>query len=119
MLSEAVHSTVDTGNQFLLLLGIRRAAQPANAKHPFGYGLQLYFWTFVVAVLIFGVGAGVSILEGINKVRSPHAVENPWVNYAVLGLALLFEGSVWVVALRAFRATKGRRGWLERPGTQD
>ena len=113
MLSEAVHSTVDTGNQFLLLLGIRRAAQPANAKHPFGYGLQLYFWTFVVAVLIFGVGAGVSILEGINKVRSPNAVENPWVNYAVLGLALLFEGSVWVVALRAFRATKGRRGWLE------
>jgi cation diffusion facilitator family transporter len=112
MLSEAIHSTVDTGNQLLLLLGISRAARPANAKHPFGYGLQLYFWAFIVAVLIFGVGAGVSILEGIIRIRSPQPVENPWVNYVVLGLALLFEGSVWVLALQAFRATKGSRGWL-------
>jgi cation diffusion facilitator family transporter len=113
MLSEAIHSTVDSGNQLLLLLGISRAARLANARHPFGHGLQLYFWTFVVAVLIFGVGAGVSILEGISRIETPRPVENPWVNYLVLGLALLFEGAVWIVALRAFRETKGARGWLE------
>jgi len=113
MLSEAIHSTVDTGNQVLLLFGIRRAARPATAAHPFGHGLQLYFWTFVVAVLIFGVGASVSILEGIDKIRTPHPVENAWVNYLVLGLALLFEGAVWLIALRAFSATKGNRSWLD------
>lgn len=113
MLSEAIHSTVDSGNQLLLLLGIRRAARPATSRHPFGHGLQLYFWTFVVAVLIFGVGAGVSIVGGIDKIRTPHPIESAWVNYAVLGLALLFEGGVWIVALRAFRETKGQRGWIE------
>jgi cation diffusion facilitator family transporter len=112
MLSEAIHSTVDSGNQLLLLLGINRAARPADARHPFGHGLQLYFWTFVVAVLIFGVGAGVSVVEGIGKIRAPHPVENPWVNYLVLGLALVFEGAVWIVALRAFRQVKGKLSWL-------
>jgi cation diffusion facilitator family transporter len=112
MLSEAIHSTVDSGNQMLLLLGLNRAAQPANARHPFGHGLQLYFWTFVVAVLIFGVGAGVSFVEGMSKIRTPHPVENPWVNYLVLGLALVFEGAVWIVALRAFRQVKGKLSWL-------
>ncbi len=113
MLSKAIHSTVDSGNQLLLLLGMRRAARPANTRHPFGHGLQLYFWTFVVAVLIFGVGAGVSVVEGIRKIRIPHQIESPWVNYLVLGLALLFEGAVWIVALRTFRETKGSLGWLE------
>jgi cation diffusion facilitator family transporter len=113
MLSEAIHSTVDSGNQLLLLFGISRAARPANTRHPFGHGLQLYFWTFVVAVLIFGVGAGVSVLEGVNKIRAPHPVENPWVNYAVLALALVFEGAVWIVALHAFRRAKGTLGWLK------
>jgi cation diffusion facilitator family transporter len=113
MFSEAIHSVVDSGNQLLLLLGISRAARPADARHPFGHGLQLYFWTFIVAVLIFGVGAGVSVLEGISKIEAPHPVENPWVNYLVLGLALLFEGAVWIVALRAFRESKGAQGWLE------
>ena len=112
MLSEAIHSLVDSGNQLLLLYGLRRSAQPADATHPFGYGLQLYFWTFVVAVLIFGLGAGVSIVEGIDKIRHPHPVGLPWVNYLVLGLSLLFEGSVWVMALAAFRRGKGRRGWI-------
>ena len=113
MLSEAIHSTVDSGNQLLLLLGMRRAARPATPQHPFGHGLQLYFWAFVVAVLIFGVGAGVSVLEGIDKIRTPHPVESAWVNYLVLGLALAFEGVVWVVALRAFRQSKGELGWFE------
>ncbi len=112
MLSEAIHSVVDSGNQLLLLLGIRRAARPANARHPFGHGLQLYFWTFVVAVLIFGVGAGVSIVQGLDKIATPHPVESPWINYLVLGVALVLEGTVWTVALRAFRASKGNLGWL-------
>jgi cation diffusion facilitator family transporter len=112
MLSEAIHSLVDTGNQILLLFGLRQSARPATEDHPFGHGLQLYFWAFVVAVLIFGLGAGVSILEGIQKIRAPHPIEDAWVNYVVLGLAILFEGSVWVVALRAFSAEKGRRTWL-------
>lgn len=113
MLSEAIHSVVDSGNQMLMLLGMHRAARPATMSHPFGHGLQLYFWTFVVAVLLFGVGAGVSILEGISKIRAPHPVEDPWVNYVVIGVALLFEGASWIVAVRAFREAKGRRGWLE------
>ena len=112
MLSEAVHSLVDTGNQFLLLYGLRRAARPPTPQHPFGHGLQLYFWAFVVAVLIFGLGSGISILQGIEKILNPHPVKDAWVNYLVLALAIVFEGIVWVVALRAFQAEKGSRGWL-------
>lgn len=112
MLSEAIHSTVDTGNQVLLLYGLKRAARPADAEHPFGHSLQLYFWVFVVAVLIFGVGAGLSLLHGIEKVRAPRPVENAYVSYIVLGLALVFEGVVWVIAFREFRRTQGQRGWL-------
>ncbi len=113
MLSEAVHSSVDCGNGLLMLLGMRRAARPASQTHPFGHGLQLYFWTFVVAVLVFGVGAGVSILEGIDKVRAPRPIEAAWANYAVTGLAVLFEGSTWWVAVQAFRKEKRGRGWLD------
>ena len=112
MLSEAVHSTVDTGNQALLLYGLRRAARPADADHPFGHGLQLYFWVFIVAVLIFGVGAGLSLLHGIEQVRQPHAIENAYVSYVVLGLAMTFEGYSWVVALLEFRRSQGEFGLL-------
>lgn len=112
MLSEAVHSTVDTGNQVLLLYGLKRAARPADPEHPFGHGLQLYFWVFVVAVLIFGVGAGLSLYHGIEKVRSPHPIENAYVSYIVLGLAMIFEGFVWAVAYRAFRRSQGEFSWL-------
>jgi cation diffusion facilitator family transporter len=112
MLSEAIHSTVDTGNQVLLLFGLKRAAKPADSEHPFGHGLQLYFWVFVVAVLIFAVGAGLSFFHGIDKVRHPHAIENAYVSYIVLGLAMAFEGLVWIVAFREFRRTQGRFGWL-------
>lgn len=114
MLSEAIHSVVDTGNQVLLLFGLRRAAKPADARHPFGYGLQLYFYTFVVAVLIFGVGAVVSLLHGFDKIMHPHPIQHVWVNYVVLTLGILFEGSVWIVALKAFNRQRGNRSmWAE------
>ena len=113
MLSEAIHSLVDTGNQGLLLYGLRRARRPADKSHPFGYGMELYFWAFVVAIIIFGVGAGVSIYEGVQKIRAPHALSSPAVNFVVLGFAMVFEAGAWIVAFREFRKTKGRRGWFE------
>lgn len=113
MLSEAIHSVVDTGNQLLLLFGLRQAAKPPSAKHPFGYGLQLYFYTFVVAVLIFGVGAVISILHGVEKIRHPASVDHAWVNYLVLGLGVLFEGGVWLVALKAFNTERAGRPWIK------
>ncbi len=108
MLSEGIHSVVDTGNQMLLLYGLRRAARPADARHPFGYGAELYFWAFVVAILIFAVGAGVSFYEGVQKIAAPHPIENPAVNYVVLALAGVFEGATWTVAYRSF--SRSRRG---------
>ncbi|MBV0889712.1 cation diffusion facilitator family transporter [Komagataeibacter oboediens] len=114
MLSEAIHSLIDTGNQGLLLVGMRRATRPATAMHPFGFGLELYFWTFVVALLIFGLGAGVSLYEGIIHIIHPQPVAHVLVNYVVLMASIVFEGSVWLMALRAFRKEgKGRRGWVE------
>jgi cation diffusion facilitator family transporter len=113
MFSEGVHSLVDTGNQVLLLLGIKQSGREPTPEHPFGFGLRLYFWSFVVAILIFGVGSGVSIYEGIEKIHSPHRVENAWVNYAVLSLGIVFEGAVWIVAFRAFKALKGKHGWID------
>ena len=113
MLSEAVHSVVDTGNQGLLLLGMRQAARPADPDHPFGYGLRLYFWTFIVAILIFGLGAGVAVLEGISKIRNPQPMEHAGINYAILGVSMVLEGITWTVALREFRRSLHGRGWLE------
>ncbi len=112
MLSEAVHSSVDTANQALILYGLKRAQKPADESHPFGYGMELYFWAFVVAILIFGVGAGVSIFEGIGKIRNPHPVADPYINYIVLAAAMLFEGAAWLYALREFRRRKGCLGYL-------
>lgn len=112
MLSEAVHSVVDTGNQALILYGLKRAAKPADETHPFGYGMELYFWSFVVAILIFGVGAGVSIFEGIAKIREPHPVASVHINYFVLGAAMVFEGGAWWVALKEFRKRKGEFGYF-------
>lgn len=112
MLSEGIHSVVDTGNQLLLLFGLRRSGKAPDEQHPFGYGLQLYFWAFVVAIIIFGLGGGFSIWEGVHKIRDPHPLESAWVNYVVLGLALVIEGGVWRVAFREFRKTKGRQSWI-------
>lgn len=108
MLSEAVHSTVDTGNQGLLLWGRRRSRKLPDALHPFGYGRELYFWAFVVAILIFSLGAGVSAYEGFSKLRSPAPISNAGWNYCVLAAAAVFEGITWFIALRAFNAKRGR-----------
>ena len=103
MFSEAIHSLVDTGNQGLLLMGIARSKRPADTTHPFGYGMELYFWTFVVAILIFAVGSGISIYEGVDKLLYPHPVTNIYINYIVLGLAMIFEGVAWTIAYKEFR----------------
>ena len=112
MLSEAVHSVVDTGNQILLLHGIRRSGREPDELHPFGYGRELYFWAFVVAMLIFAGGAGISFYEGLHKIQAPEPVTNAYVNYIVLGLAMVFEAGAWWIAFKAFRATKGRRSYF-------
>ncbi|MCG7347792.1 cation diffusion facilitator family transporter [Sphingomonas sp. ACRSK] len=111
MLTEGVHSVVDSGNQVLLLYGQRRARRPADPKHPFGYGRELYFWAFVVALLIFAVGAGVSIYEGYLHILDPEPLSDPLVNYVVLGVAVLLEGSSWMIAVREFNAKRGDTGW--------
>ena len=112
MFSESIHSMVDTGNQILLLYGIRRAGRPADEHHPFGYGRELYFWAFVVAIMIFAVGAGVSIYEGVHKVQNPTTITNVYINYAVLGFAMIFEAGAWWVAFRAFETTRGKRSLI-------
>ena len=103
MLSEGIHSTVDTGDGLLLLVGMRLAERPADERHPFGYGKELYFWSLIVAVLIFGVGGGVSIYEGVLHLIEPKPVEDAGWSYAILGVAALFEGTSFVIALRQFR----------------
>ena len=110
MLSEAFHSTVDTFNEILLLYGQHRSDKPADAKHPLGYGRELYFWSFIVALFIFATGAGVSLYEGIARVLNPAPIETPFVAYGVLGLSFLFEGASWGVAWRNFLRTKGEAG---------
>jgi cation diffusion facilitator family transporter len=113
MLSEGIHSLVDTGNQVLLLHGLRRASRSPNEQFPFGHGKEIYFWSFVVAILIFAVGAGVSLYEGIHRLGHPRPMENPAVNYMVLVLAVLFEGVAWVLAFREFSRVKGRWGYIQ------
>src|SRR5882724_13008085 len=107
MTSEAIHSAVDTTNEILLLYGIHRSKQKADADHPFGHGREIYFWSFVVALCIFALGAGVSVYEGILHVIDPAPITRPVVNYVVIALALLFEGASWKVAFKEFRGEKG------------
>jgi cation diffusion facilitator family transporter len=103
MLAEAIHSTVDTGNEALLLLGLNRSRKAPDSRHPFGYGQEVYFWSLVVAVVIFGAGGGAAISEGTQRFAHPHALENVVWNYAVLLVALAFESVSWAVAYRAIR----------------
>src|SRR5664279_5771520 len=113
MLSEAVHSFVDTGNELLLLYGMHRSSRRPDIEHPIGYGRELYFWSFIVALQVFALGAGVSIYEGILHVWHAEPIVNPSINYLVLGLAFVFDGASWWVSFRQFRAAKGALGYYE------
>ncbi len=113
MLSEGIHSLVDTGNQVLLLYGLKRAAKPPDENFPYGYGKEIYFWCFVVSILIFALGGGISIYEGILHIRYPQPISNPTINYIVLGLAIIFEAVAWYFAFREFNRVRGQWGFLE------
>ena len=113
MLSEGVHSVVDTGNQVLLLYGLHRAKRPANEQFPFGHGKEVYFWGFVVAITIFTIGAGVSLYKGVHHILHPVPIVNPTINYIVLGCALVFEGAAWYFAFTEFTKAKGKWGYFQ------
>jgi cation diffusion facilitator family transporter len=108
MLSEAIHSLVDTGNDILLLVGMVRSRRPATPEHPFGHGKELYFWSLIVGVLIFGVGGGISFYEGVLHVRDGPPLTDPFRNYVVLAAAAVFESASFVVAWRQFARERGR-----------
>ncbi len=112
MFSEAIHSLVDTGNQALLLYGLRRAKKPPDERFPFGHGKEVYFWSFIVAILIFAVGAGISIYEGVKHLLHPVPIGDPTVNYVVLALAMAFEAVAWYFAWREFAKVKGGFGYI-------
>jgi cation diffusion facilitator family transporter len=110
MLTEAVHSLVDILDQLFLLVGIARAERPADANHPFGHGLEAYFWSFAVALLIFALGGAASVYQGVHRILAPEAMERPWINYLVLALSAAFEATSFAVSYRQFRRTvHGRR----------
>ncbi|HET9725677.1 MAG TPA: cation diffusion facilitator family transporter [Gemmatimonadales bacterium] len=113
MVSEAVHSFVDSGNEVLLLYGMHRAARPPDREHPVGHGRELYFWSFIVALLVFALGAGVSLYEGVLHISHPEPITDPRVSYIVLALAAVFEGGSWIVSVRQFNASRGQRGFYE------
>lgn len=113
MLSEGIHSLVDTANGFLLLLGIKRSKKEPDEKHPFGYGQEVYFWSFLVAILIFGLGGGFALYEGIHHTLHPSEPGNPIWNYVVLTLAMAFEGVALHLALKAFKTSRGNLGFVE------
>lgn len=113
MFSEGIHSLVDTGNQILLLYGLKQAQKPANSKFPFGYGKEVYFWSFCVAILIFALGAGFSIKEGIHQINNPSELKSFTVSYTILFSAIIFECVPWVLAFKEFKRVKGERGYFE------
>lgn len=113
MLSEGIHSLVDTSNEGLLLYGLHRAKKAPDDSHPFGYGRELYFWSFVVALLVLALGAGVSVYEGVTHILNPEPVAHLTISVIVLGVAFVFEGTTWSIALREFRKHKGDMGYFE------
>jgi cation diffusion facilitator family transporter len=113
MLSEGVHSLVDSINELLLLYGTRRASRPPDSSHPFGYGRELYFWSFIVALLVLGLGAGISLYEGVTHLLNPVPMKRVLMNYLVLAGAFVCEAASWWVALKSFRLTMGEQGYFE------
>ena len=113
MLSEAIHSLVDTGNGTLILLGIRNSRKPPDFEHPFGHGRELYFWTLMVGVLIFGVGGGMSVYEGLTHLTNPKPIEDAKWSYIVLGLSAVFESISWYFGWKAFSKERRGRGVFE------
>jgi cation diffusion facilitator family transporter len=113
MLSEGIHSLVDTGNGGLLLFGIHKSRKAPDPEHPFGHGKELYFWSLIVAIAIFAFGCGLSLYEGIRHILNPEPLANPFWNYVVLGFSFVFEGVSWLFGWKVFRAAKGQRGILE------
>jgi cation diffusion facilitator family transporter len=110
MLSEGIHSLVDTGNQWLLLLGMKKSRKLPDESHPFGHGKEFYFWTLVVAILLFSLGGGMSFYEGIMHIKHPEPIENPLVNYIILGIGVIFEGTTWLIAFRELKKGKYIKG---------
>jgi cation diffusion facilitator family transporter len=113
MISEGIHSLVDTANELLLLLGLHRARKEPDKTHPFGYGKELYFWSFIVSIMIFGLGGGLSIYQGILHIREPEPLGDPTLSYIVLGLSIIFEGSSLIIALKEFNAIRGDQTWWD------
>lgn len=120
MMSEGIHSVVDTGNQLLLLLGLHRSRKPPDARHPFGYSKELYFWSLIVAILLFGIGGGMSAYEGILHLLHPPPPHDPLWNYVVLGIAFAFEAVSWGIALRELsHAEQGKSPWTSMRTSKD
>ncbi|MBD1391948.1 cation diffusion facilitator family transporter [Mucilaginibacter glaciei] len=113
MIAEGIHSVVDTVNELLLLLGLHQSKKKPDSTHPFGYGKELYFWSFIVSILIFGLGGGISIYQGIHHIVEPEPLTNPTINYIVLGLSIVFEGASLVVAAKHFNKSRGETPWWE------
>ena len=113
MISEGIHSLVDTSNEVLLLFGIKKSKKPADEGRPFGYGKELYFWAFIVSILIFGIGGGISFYEGVTHIQHPVEIKNPMWNYIVLGIAFVFDGISFITAYKEFNIQRGSRPfWL-------
>jgi len=113
MFSEGIHSVVDTGNQVLLLFGLKQAKKPADKNFPYGHGKEMYFWSFVVAILIFAVGSGLSIFKGIAHIKHPEVITSPHINYLVLGAAIIIEAFVFYIALKEFNKSRGERTYMQ------
>lgn len=112
MLAEGIHSTADSGNELLLLLGLKLSRRPADEEHPYGHGKELYFWSLIVAILLFSLGGGMSLYEGITHLLRPHALRHATPNFVVLGLAFVFESSSFVIAVRKLRTDAPKRSIL-------